>query len=108
MGVDAGNLHDRAAGSLLFHLAGAELREKKRSREIDIQHALPFLEIHLEEWLHVIDPRVVDETIDASEAGERASNQVFNLVRADHVGHDCLRLGPGRADFSRDGFEFLL
>jgi hypothetical protein len=94
--------------SLCPHLAGTKLGEEKGSGEVHIERALPFFEIHLQERLHVVDARVVDESVDPPEAFRRACNQRIKLLGPAHVGRNDLDFASRGANAFSNGLELWL
>lgn len=93
MGMDAGDIHDAAAGRILpEHLPANHLRQKKGCPQIDRQHVLPIVGCRFQHRLDAIDAGVVHQSVDAAESFDGLPDQVSQLIVLAHVAGD--RQGP--------------
>ena len=104
VGVDRGDVHDRAA-AVRRHDSRHPLRHEERAGEVHADDALPLFVREVEERAVVVDPRAVDKDVDRAEALGRSSDGGVDLCWFGDVRGVRARLAPGLGDRRGDALD---
>src|SRR5690606_28173665 len=92
-----GDVDDAPATALGDHRLRSVLGAQERAAQVDPEHRVPFLDIHVHDGLHqVADAGVVDEDVDAAEALHDPCDHRLDLAFLQHVQRHGDALAPGR------------
>ncbi len=66
--VDGGIVDDDTTGALLLHHEGCGFGAHEGAAQVHAQDAVPFAHRHVQSRVHVLDPGVVDQDVEATES----------------------------------------